>query len=496
MSNEKNSEFGKIRSVLWPIHNHELKKFIPMSFMVFLDLFVYTVSCNLKDIFILNYATFGGIELIAPLKGILVLPTTIIIAMLFSLIVSKFGIHKTFYIVISFFALFFLLFAFVLFPNASQIHWSADLMASMRQSLPGFLYYIIPCIGNWSYSLFFILAETWGVIAIHSLFWNFSNRITKKTEMNRFYALYHLIGCLGRLLAGKYTEKISRVKSNISEFNKNIKILLIITSIVCFFSIILYYLINKKFSNNSNMQNIRKLNTKKKVKVGFFEGIKILFSSNYLRLIFILPISYGIAMNLFEGIFKGHMQFMANNPIDMGKMIGQLSQMTAIFTFILTFVGTFILRKFSWKFSSLVTPVVLICFGTIFFILIFYGKLIGNEFLGLSISQLALWLGMIVDSLTKGTKYCLFDPTKGIVYRILDDETQAQGQGAVEIVGGRGGKGLGAIITMTFTSFLFPGSKVLDHTYGFFVIFIIISILWIHACNRLGNLYEKRSLMC
>lgn len=486
-------EFGKLRSLFWPIHNHELKKFIPMSFMMFLNLFVYTIACNLKDIFILNYATFGGIELIAPLKGVLVLPTTIIIAMLFSSLVSKFGIHKTFYIVISFFALFFLSFAFILFPNVNRIHWSASTMEGMKKSLPGFLCYIIPCIGNWAYSLFFILAETWGVVAIHSLFWNFSNRITKKSEMNRFYALYHLIGCLGRLLAGRYTEKISKVKGNILEFNRNIKLLISLASFVCVLSMVLYHFISKKFSNEANVKDINNLGTKKKVKVGFFDGIKILFSSKYLILIFILPVSYGVGMNLFEGIFKGHMKFMSHSPIDMGRMIGQLSQMTAIFTFVLTFVGTFILRKFSWKFASLVTPTVLLSLGTIFFILVSYGKFGGSEFIGLSISQSALWLGMVVDSLTKGTKYCLFDPTKGIAYRTLDPKTQAQGQGAVEIVGGRGGKGLGAIITMMFTSFLFPGSKVLDHTYVFFVLFIMICISWILSCNKLGNLYEEKS---
>ena len=487
-----NSEFGKIRSIIWPIHNHELKKFIPMSFLMFVNLFVYTITCNLKDIFVFNYATLGGIELVAPLKGILVLPTTVVIAMLFSLLVGKFGIHKTFYIVISFFTLFFLLFAFILFPNTSKIHWDANTMLNFRNSLPRFLYYVIPCIGNWSYSLFFILAETWGVLAIHSLFWNFSNRITKKTEMNRFYALYHLIGCLGRLLAGKLTEKISKVKGNLSEFNKNVIILITVTSLACVISMIIYYYLNKVFSV-SDEETTKKILEKRKSKVRFLDGIKILFSSKYLLLIFILPVSYGVGMNLYEGIFKGYMRNMAHTPIEMSKMIGQLSQMTAIFTFVLTFVGTFILRRFSWKFASLVTPTVLFSLGTVFFILIFYQNANNSQNFGISISSLALVLGMIIDSLTKGTKYCLFDPTKGMAYRTLDEETQSQGQGAVEIVGGRGGKGLGAIITMTFTSVLFPGSKVLDHIYSFFMLFTATLILWIFACNKLGNLYEEKN---
>ena len=310
--------------------------------------------------------------------------------------------------------------------------------------------------------------------------------------MNRFYALYHLIGCLGRLLAGKLTEKISKVKGNLSEFNKNVIVLITVTSLACVISMIIYYYLNKVFSV-SDEETTKKILEKRKSKVRFLDGIKILFSSKYLLLIFILPVSYGVGMNLYEGIFKGYMRNMAHTPIEMSKMIGQLSQMTAIFTFVLTFVGTFILRRFSWKFASLVTPTVLFSLGTVFFILIFYQNANNSQNFGISISSLALVLGMIIDSLTKGTKYCLFDPTKGMAYRTLDEETQSQGQGAVEIVGGRGGKGLGAIITMTFTSVLFPGSKILDHIYSFFILFTATLILWIFACNKLGNLYEEKN---
>ena len=283
MSNE-NAEFSKIRSVLWPIHNFELKKFLPMSFLMFAVLFVYTAVRDLKDVFIQNYATLGGTEVIAPLKGIFVLPTSLLVAMMFASLVSKFGMQKTFYIVVSFFAIFFFLFAFVLFPNASKIHWSAATMTRMREHSPGFLYYIIPCIGNWSYSLFFILAETWGSLAISSLFWFFANQITKKTEVNRFYALYSLIGNIGVYFAGYATEKMSHVEG--AEFDRNVKLLVSTAVVFCIISMVLYYYINKVVLADPKLYDPSQIKPKKKkAKVGFLAGIKILFSSKYLFLI-------------------------------------------------------------------------------------------------------------------------------------------------------------------------------------------------------------------
>lgn len=488
----ENAEFGKIRSVLWPIHNFELKKFLPMSFLMFSVLFVYTAVRDLKDVFVQNYAALGGTEMIAPLKGVFVLPTSLLVAMLFAFLVSKFGMQKTFYIVVSFFAAFFFLFAFFLFPNANKIHWSAETMIRMKEHSPGFLCYIIPCIGNWAYSLFFILAETWGSLAISSLFWFFANQITKKTEVNRFYALYSLIGNIGVYFAGKTTEQMSNVKDAL-EFDRNVKLLISTAVFFCVVSMTLYYYINKVVLADPKLYDPSQVKPKKKkAKVGFLAGIKIVFSNKYLFLIFMLPICYGVGMNIYEGIFKAHIKAMSKDPSDTGRVMGQLSQITAISTILLTFLSTYILRTFKWKYAALVTPVAFIALGTAFFLLMINGKMGGTHFLGMSIPVVALWLGIVVDAFAKGIKYCLFDTTKGIAYRPLDPDTQAQGQGAVEIVGGRGGKGLGAIISMMFTSVMFPGSKLLDHVYSFFALFLVILVSWIASCNGLGTLYEKK----
>ena len=489
----QNSGFGKIRSIIWPIHSFELKKFLPMSFLMFTILFVYSAVRDLKDIFIQSYAVSGGAELIAPLKSVFVFPTAILTVFLFSYLVDRYGMKTTFYIVVSSFIIFFILFAFFLFPNASKIHWNEETIEYFRRISPGFLYYVIPCIGNWSYSLFFVLAETWGSVMVSSFFWHFANQVTYESEVNRFYAFYSLFGSIGRLISGKYIEKLSNVNDN-SAFDQNVRILISIAIFACVCTMLIYYYINMSVISKLKMNNLPKKRSviSPKKKFNFLKSIKLILSSRYLFFILMLSICYGVSINLFEGVLKGHMRDISKSPSNIGKIMGKISQSIALFNIMFTFISTYILRKFKWKYSVLVTPVILLSLGILFFSLMCSTKLQSDMMSAAMFSNFALWVGMAMDSFSKGAKFCLFDTTKGIAYRPLKPEEQAQGQSAVEILGGRGGKGLGAVITMMFTSILFPGSKILDHVAGFFIIFLLVLVIWIISCNQLGTLYEEK----
>ena len=67
--------FGKWRRTLWPIHNYEIKKLLPMLLMFFFISFNYSVLRNIKDSLIITapgssaetipYLKFGNSALIA-----------------------------------------------------------------------------------------------------------------------------------------------------------------------------------------------------------------------------------------------------------------------------------------------------------------------------------------------------------------------------------------------------------------------------------------------
>lgn len=491
MASEGNQEFGKLRSMLWPIHNFELKKFLPMSFLMFFILFVYAAVRDLKDTFVQKYAVLGGTELISALKLWFVFPSALVVTMVFSSLLNKFGMKKTFYIVSSFFATFFFVFAWFLFPNVDKIHLNAETMMAMRGSWPGFFYYIIPCLGNWSYTLFFIMAETWGTLAVGSLFWFFANQITKKSEVKRFYALYPLIGNIGVYISGLFIEKMAKASGEV--FDKNVKILVTVASLFCVVTMFIYHYIHSAVLTDPKLYDPAEIKPKKKkAKVGFLEGFRILASSNYLLLIFMLPISYGIGMNLFEGVFKGHMRAVTANASELTATMGRLSQFTAIATVVLTFISVSTLRKFSWRFNALITPITLLILGLGFFGLMFYKDSGATSIFGIGVPALALWIGLMVDAISKGIKYCLFDTTKSMSFRPLDPDTQAQGQGAVEVLGGRGGKAGGAAITYFLLNVVSVGSTLLSHTKTLFVLFAVILMAWIFSVIKLSTLYEKK----
>lgn len=484
-------EFNKFQQILWPIHNYELKKLLPMSLLMFCILFVYTMVRDLKDVFIQKYAVCGGTELIPVLKLWFVMPAAFLVVMLFTYLIGKFGSYKTFYIMVSMFIGFYAIFVLVLFPNASSIHANADVVRSMQASWPGFFYYIIPCLTNWSYTLFYVISEMWGTIAISSLFWQFANEVTKKNEVKRFYGLYALIANIGVILSGGILGSMSKAKG--AEFDKNVRILIGLCILFAFATMGIFYFINAVILKDPRLYDPSEVKTKKKkAKVSIAEGIKILFTSPYIGLIAVLIIAYGISVNFTEVVWKEQMRASLKGAGEYAQMMGRLSIATGIFTICATLLSTNILRKFSWKISAIITPVVMLTLGGVFFSLILYGKNGGKEIFGVSVPMMAIWVGLIVDALVKSIKYCLFDSTKNMAYRPLDDDTKTKGQAAVEVIGGRAGKAGASTIIYVLTNIVAVGSKVSAHLYTVVPVFVITVVGWIASVCGLSKKYESK----
>lgn len=61
MASSAQTDFGTIRSCIWPVHPHEYKKLVPMMLMLFLIIFAYDLLRNMKDAVII---TAAGAEVI------------------------------------------------------------------------------------------------------------------------------------------------------------------------------------------------------------------------------------------------------------------------------------------------------------------------------------------------------------------------------------------------------------------------------------------------
>ena len=193
-------EFGKIRQVLWPIHAHEMKKFLPMGAMMFFILFNYTILRDTKDSLVIT-ASANGSAVIPFLKIGCVLPASILFVVMYAKMANILSREKLFYTLVSSFIVYFLVFAFVLYPNKALFHPSSATIQYLKSTFPHFQH-IFPLWGTWMYTLFYVMSELWGSVMISLLFWQFANEITRTNEAKRFYGLFGLLANVSLICSG------------------------------------------------------------------------------------------------------------------------------------------------------------------------------------------------------------------------------------------------------------------------------------------------------
>src|SRR5690348_11626317 len=176
MSQPVSQEFSGWRKLLWPIHSHEVKKFLPMGIMMFCILFIYTVLRDTKDAILVN-APGAGAESLAFAKGIGVTISAVLFMVLYTKAANIFKKEGLFYVTALPFLLFFGLYPYCIYPFVDSIHMDLDAIQSYQAAYPN-LKWMIPLIGNWTYTLFYILSELWGSAILSLLFWQFANSIT------------------------------------------------------------------------------------------------------------------------------------------------------------------------------------------------------------------------------------------------------------------------------------------------------------------------------
>lgn len=492
-------EFTGWRKVLWPIHNFELKKFLPMGLMMLCILFIYTLVRDLKDTLMVSKAVCGGAETLGFLKLYGVTPSAVIFMIIFVKLANIMDREKLFYSIVTFFLAFFVTFGFVLYPLRDVLHFSEETIVSLQTSYPA-LHWFFPVIGNWSFSLFYILAELWGSVVLSALFWQFANEITKVKESKRFYALFGMIGNVGLLASGSVIMFCANLAKKSAEsgaagdtFGTNLFYQM--GAVLLFGALLLglYRWMNKNVLTDPKLYTPGEGTKKKeKPKLGFVESFKCVLTSPYLIMIAVLVLAYGISINLVEAVWKGQLKELCPDTNDYNAWMGRLSFTTGGVTILSAIAAQNVFRKFSWKVAALITPIILLVTSTLFYGFIMYKNSVGPDaqLMGYSVLLLAVIVGFIQNCLSKGTKYTLFDSTKQMAYIPLDPELKIKGQAAVEILASRGGKSGGAFIQSTLLMIVGGGVKLSSLVDILGTIVMVVVIMWIISVLGLSKRFE------
>lgn len=505
MSQTVTQEFTGWRKLLWPIHGTEVKKFLPMGIMMFCILFIYTVLRDTKDAILVN-APGAGAESLAFAKGIGVTISAIIFMVLYTKAANLFNRKGLFYVTALPFLLFFGLYPYCIYPFVGSIHMSLESIQNYQELYPN-IKWIIPLVGNWTYTLFYILSELWGSAVLSLLFWQFANSITPVKEARRFYGMFGFLGNFGLLLSGPAIILISESIHNmgLSRVESTGMMLQYLMALVIVAGVILLYTfhwINKNVLTDKRYYDPEAMGEtkKKKAKLSLSESFKYILQSPYLGLIAILVLAYGVSINLFEGVWKGQIKIAYPTEVEYNRVMGGLSTVTGGIAVILMLIGSNLLRRFSWRTCALITPVVLITGILIFFGVIYYNNsllpngmkivdAISQGMINKELIVFAVGLGLFVNAFGKAVKYSLFDPTKEMAYIPLDPELKVKGKAAVDVIGGRGGKSAGSYIQMGLLT-VFSGSALYQLVPIIAPIALGIVFLWILSVFGLSKRFK------
>ncbi|MEC8306884.1 MAG: Npt1/Npt2 family nucleotide transporter [Chlamydiota bacterium] len=478
------TSFGPWRAKLWPIHNYELKKILPMTFMFALMLFTYTILRDTKDTLVVSEC---GNYVIPYLKFWGVLPAAIIVLICYSKLSNLLSKPALFYSTVLPFVGFFALFAWVLYPARESLQ--PDAFCNYLESYIPKMKGLTDSIRHWTFSLFYIMAELWGSVIIMA-FWTFANDTTKTSESKRIYTVFPLFGNLALIPSGGLIIWCSTYPQSLGlsdpwQFSLNYLMGMAITAGLLIVGI--YYWINKNVLTDARLYSLdeQKQAKKSKPKLSMKESFKLLIKNKYLGYIAILVMAYGITINLVEVTWKGQLKLQFPVKNEYSAFMGLFSMWTGFSTFLITFfLGGPIFRKLSWSKVAQITPVMIIVTGALFFSLMLFKEPL-SPFIAL-FGTTPLWLsvlmGMIQNIGSKGSKYSFFDPTKEQAYIPLPQEEKIKGKAAIDVVGARLGKSGGSLIQMglDFSSHKLP-----------LIAFSMLSmcVIWISAARALGRRY-------
>lgn len=490
---ETSTEFSPLRARFWPIHNYELKKFLPMSFIMFCILFNYTLLRDTKDTLVVNSAGAGAITF---LKLYCVTPAAILFVIIYAKLSNILSKENLFYAIITPFLVFFGAFAFIIYPNLDSLHPSVEAIQNLHASYPR-LSGFIDIYAYWSYSVFYVLSEIWGSAMIALLFWQFANQVTRMGESRRFYGLFAVIGNLALILSGQVVSFCSQgIKAYVAEgadaWQTSLHLLMAAVIVMGIAAIGLFWWMHRNVLNDPLYYDEAEQSNKpkkKKEKPSLMESFKIILKSRELGLITILIMAYGVTINLVEVQWKHQLkEFYAGDKGGYNSFMGHFSSCTGLFTILFgIFFGSDILRRVNWFSAAVITPLVIVVGGGFFFGFIICEETMKNLLGSFSIHPVtaATFLGALVVIVSKSVKYCLFDPTKEMAYIPLDDELKVKGKAAVDVIGGRAGKAGGAFV-QNILLLLFATKDVVSIAPVTAAVFLGIGFLWTVAVKSLS----------
>ncbi|BBN14269.1 ATP:ADP antiporter, AAA family [Marchantia polymorpha subsp. ruderalis] len=465
-----------------------LKKVIPLGLMFFCILFNYTILRDTKDVLVVT-AKGSSAEIIPFLKTWVNLPMAIGFMVIYTKLSNTLSKEALFYSCIFPFIAFFGAFGFFMYPLADVLHPTNFANMLLEKLGPRFMG-PIAIIRNWTFCLFYVMAELWGSVVVSVLFWGFANQITTVDEAKQFYPLFGLGANVALIFSGRTVKYFSEVRTQlppgVDGWAYSLRGMMGLVVGLGFVIAAIYWWVNKYVVNDPTLPKAEARKKKQKPKMGMVESAKFLLSSKYIRDLATLVVAYGISINLVEVTWKSKLKAQFPGPNEYSSFMGDFSTYTGVATFSMMLLSRVIFRKFGWGVAAQITPAVLLITGVAFFALVLFSGPLTPALAGMGLTPLlaAVYIGALQNIFSKSAKYSLFDPCKEMAYIPLDEDTKVKGKAAIDVVCNPLGKSGGALIQQFL---IITFGSLANSTPYLGAILLIIVLAWLNAARSLDS---------
>ncbi|MBP9841166.1 MAG: NTP/NDP exchange transporter [Simkaniaceae bacterium] len=486
------SKFGTLRAFFWPIHRFELKKFVPLFVIYALICLNYTILRATKDTLVIT-ASGSGAEILPYIKVWVILPMALLFTFLFTLLANKFSQEKVFYIMMSVFIGFFILFSTVLYPLRDFLH-PHEFADSLELLLPQGLKGLISILRNWTFTLYYVMSEMWSTTIMSVLFWGFANQITSIKDAKRFYGLLGVGANIATMASGQITIFCAKPYliswlPGTDVWGQSLTLITLLVIAVALITVAIF----RWYHKNVITVDIKLAPPKDevKVKMGLKKNFTYLAKSKYLICIAIIVIAYNLAINMMEIVWKDQVNLLFPLPTDYLAYMGKVTMfMGALSTLIGLFICGNVIQKCGWTAAAIITPTILLATGVLFFSsILLKNQSILSVAAMFSTTPLAMtvFLGSLQNCLSRASKFTFFDATKEISFIPLSNECKLKGKAAIDGIGSRLGKSGGSLFHQSLL--LFFGSISMSTPYV--AIFLLLALAaYVVAVRSLGKQFD------
>ncbi len=487
-------DFGPIRSTLWPIYSHELRKVLPMLFMLFFICFNYSILRNMKDSLVV---TASGAAVIPFIKVWVMLPTAVLLTFVFARLSNKYSLERVFYIMISMFLIFFTLFAFVLHPLRDYLHPTA-FAASLQTSLPAGLRGMISMCCNWSFTIFYVMCELWSTSILTVLFWGFANEITTVVEARRFYGVLGVGASCAAIIAGQTANFFASFEQSAAytqdeAWGQIMRVLIALVVVCGIVTMAIFRWMSRRVLTDpcfDEFHDVKKI-AREKSKLSIIESFSYLSNSKYLICIAILVVAYNLVINMTEVLWKDQLSRLYPSPQEYNIYMNNLTSAIGVCATLTALFMARIINRLGWTRTAIITPLMMALTSIGFFSFFLFQDHWAISFPAIMAGGaplvIAVFFGAAQNCLSKAAKYSVFDATKEMSFIPLSYECKLKGKAAIDGVGSRIGKSGGSLMYQGLLMFF--GTISASAPYVACILAVVL-VLWMIAVRVLGRQFN------